>query len=256
MILTDEQLHAIDVIISDGTPTTCAVTHPDVDLFDEDLRAAGFIAYAALPDFKSRRPYEKSLWVWRSDGRCVPELYALATIKFGTLPPDVNARWSDGHATNKDLSNVSLVKMHLTEDGRIARNRYGVQAGTPEYRKKYYSDPANKERQKAHSRKSAQKRRVAFQVATQMSSPTDLETLRKKLLMPDLRRGDEDDRIFDKLNEPKVLAEIATLSRTLQDFAGLTEHEALLQARDQVLGITNTPTSIAGEGIQNDEFSS
>lgn len=211
-ILTDVELESIEAIVSQGVMTLCSGIHPEVDLLDDVLRTAGFVAYASLPDFRSRRPYERSLWVQMPSGRCVPELYALAAVKYGPLSRDVTARWTDGCSLNKTLENVSLVtqKPAGAGDARVKGNRYGVQAGTPEYRKKYYADPKNRERQKEHARKSAAKKRGAVQQAKGAIVPDELQTLIDQMMPPDGRVGDDEERLTRALEaqqQPQVHGE-------------------------------------------------
>lgn len=235
--ITELELHAIDVLVNAGTPTECSVQHTDVDQFDEEIRAAGFLAYAALPDYQSRRPYERSLWCMRADGRCVPEIFLLATIRYGVLS-DVVPKWADGNATNNCKANVVLVKVgNPGVDGRVAKNKYGVPAGTPEYRKRYFSDPENRQRQQNAARKSAEKKRTEVKKAKVVLPPDDLDLLAKKILMPDGRKGTDDDRMFQRLNDPEVVKEITIQAQMLHDVAGTPMEEALVQARDNVLGV-------------------
>lgn len=244
-VLSEEELKSIEVIVSEGLQVHCEI-HPEVDLLDDHLRASGFVSYALREDFRPRRPYERSMWVRRLDGRCVPELYALAALKFGVLSRDTSARWVDGHWMNKLLENVGVLHLGPSPfiDQRVARNKFGVQAGTPEYRRKYYQDPVNRAKQREQARKSAAKQRAILKRARRMLPQEEVLELTQKVMgLQDGRKGDQDDRVFQKLNDPQIQIEIIELARSLQDLTGIAQDDALRQARDQVLGFA-TPVFI------------
>lgn len=247
--LTEEQLAAIDVIVNAGLPTYSQNTHPDVDLMDDVVRAAGFAAYGCLPDFRSRRPYERSLWAWRmEDGRCVPEIYVLATLRYGLLPPTVNAAWRNG-ASNKSMDNVVLqVLRDPSVDGRLKSNQFGVRSGTPEYRKMYYSKPENRERQKMHARNSAARRRQIVDAAKDLTDPKKLQEMCLRILMPDGRRGEEDDRLFNVLNDPQVVQRLVNSAHLLMAIVDdISFEDALTQARDKYLEQLTAPVEVTSD---------
>lgn len=240
-VLNEQELQSIEKIVSKGLQVVCDI-HPEVDLLDEHLRASGFVSYALHEDLHPRKPYERSMWVRREDGRSVPELYALAALRYGALSRNASARWKDGQWRNTVVDNVVLAAQAFTSevDQRVARNRYGVQAGTPEYRKLYYQDPANKMRQREQARKSAAKQRAILKRAQRLLPPEEVKELTRKVMgLEDGRKGDQDDRMFERLNDPRVQLEIIELAKSLQDLVGISEEDALKQARDEVLGLSS-----------------
>lgn len=198
-IFTDDVLDAIDRLIArpgiagnerhTGKALFTSASHPDVDLLNDELREHGWETYAHLLPFRPRRPYEKSLWVRRADGRTIPEIHALAIIKFG-VTLDTDPFWSDGDCTNNVSSNISIVQQH---DPQLRRSKYGVRSTTPEYRKKYYENPENKARQREAAKVHAAKKRKQIKAAKEALGDDLPDTLPQ--LKPDGRRGEEDDRL-------------------------------------------------------------
>lgn len=209
--MTESELTCIDALLAlpglsansafDGRPIYCDSVHPEIEFHSEELRKAGFISYANLPDFRHRRPYEHSLWVRRADNRCVPELYALATIRYGRLTPvpGVQPYWTDKDWRNNNSSNVSVSLPRVSIVPPIS-SKYGVRAGTPEYWRKYYEDPANRAKQRAAAKKHAARKREEIRTAKQAlevaEGPDPLKDLRDRIMGEDGRRGDDDDRNF------------------------------------------------------------
>lgn len=191
-MISDAFLQAIDLLVNEGKVTYCAVRHPEQDLLNEALRAEGWESYcdpAVLGTFRVRRPYERSLWLRKADNRCAPELYVLAAMKFGKGILDAEPYWADKDWTNNVMENVALPEPVVPQE---RQSKYGVKAGTPEYRKAYSADPDNKARQRAASRKHATERREAIRRA-KIDNADALEELRKRILGPDRRRGEDDD---------------------------------------------------------------
>lgn len=197
--VTEEHLQHIDLCLASAAAWTakqpmgavvatyCALASVEHDFLNEELRILGFDSYAALQDFQWRRPYERSLWVRRSsDNRCVPVLYALAVLRYGTFAPALKPFWSDGDQYNDASSNVSLMPLAGSADSGSVRNKYGVRSTSPEYRKRYYADPVNKQRNAAHQRATQARKRVALDKATAVvaASPDladKITDLKKKL---------------------------------------------------------------------------
>jgi hypothetical protein len=145
-------------------PIHCAVQSTEYDFVDLDV-PEGIDSFAALPDYMSRRPYEKSQWVRRSsDNRCAPLIYVLAYVKHGTFSPALKPFWTDGDCTNTTPNNVSLMQAGQVHSG-TPRNKYGVRSTSPEYRKRYYSDPANKQRNAENQRKTQARKRALLSAA-------------------------------------------------------------------------------------------
>lgn len=203
--MKDEELDLIDKLLSlpgnpekfDGRPITCAVVHPEIELHESALLEAGFVSYAYLPDFRSRRQYERSLWLRRADNRAVPELYVLATMKYGKLVPAIGVQpyWTDKDFTNNHISNVSLALPKVVKGAPVSR--YGVRSGTPEYYKKYYSDPSNRAKQREASKRHAARRRDIVRSAEDAVASTDggadaLQQLRERILGTEDGRKDHD----------------------------------------------------------------
>lgn len=241
--LSEEAISAIDAIATEGRPTYCMITHPELDLCVEEndpIRLAGFVAYACLPNYMQRRPYERSFWLWRMDGRSVPELHVLATIKYGVMRKGVKPIWIEAKLSNRTLQNVMLESQaSAEEDGRV-RTKYGVRSNTPEYRKRYYADPVNKQRQRESSKASARKKREEFQHAVTVKIPRHIIEALNKRLLPNDRQHMTDDQIFEKLSDPAVQAEITVLTQMLMRITGISEEEALVQACDKILGFETT----------------
>lgn len=180
--LTADELQQIDVAAmydehsrraGDGSgpkPVTCAVGGAELDVRVAPLlRALGFVDYAAMDEYRSRRPYERSRWVRTKDNRCVPELYALAWHRYGTLDIHSQPYWTDKNWTNTVPDNISLLA--TTAQGHSTTgNKYGARAGTPEYRKRYWSDPSNKARLRKQTRESAARKRKALNDARELLS--------------------------------------------------------------------------------------
>lgn len=191
--MTNEQLDAIDLIISEPgvivRPTYCAQPHPEVDLFNEELRSDGFVSYAHLNPFRLRRKRERSLWVRRSDDRCVPELYALAVLRYYGVVR-TRAFWTDGDPEHNAMDNVSLATIAAI----AAPGKYSTITKSPSR----WNDPVGRLAHRQIAKQSAQRKRVATQVAKQALQQTDggelLDQLRKDILLPDQRKIDDDDR--------------------------------------------------------------
>lgn len=210
-MLTETQLKTIDDILAlpgpganklyTGQPLVCTATHPDVDLLNEELRSEGWISYAQFPTFRPRRVYERSLWVRRPDDRIAPELYVLATMKFGELKPGTEPFWADGDWTNNVLSNVA-VPTNADTSKRIL-SKYGVRSTTPEYRRIYYSDPTNKARQRTAAREHARRKRAEALDAQRAleAAGVDTKELYRDTLLPDGRKGEDDDRDTGSVKE-------------------------------------------------------
>jgi hypothetical protein len=237
----EQELQVIDLLTNEGKPTFSSAVHQEVDLFDEALRAQGFTAYAALEEYKYRSPYRRSLWCRReSDGRCAPELFLLATLRYGLLPLILEPKWLDGNPVHNKIENVMLVQIPGAReegDGRTKRNKYGVPAGTVEYRKRYYNDPVNREKRKQAARKSAAKSRQVLRSAKDSLPPEEVEALAKQILFP--RITDIDDKLAQLLSDPDVMKKILSQAELLHTVGGVEMEEALKQARDAVLGLPN-----------------
>lgn len=197
--MTDELLQHIDLCMASArawekkepmsqvVPTQCALASVEHDFLNDELRILGFDSYAALQDFQWRRPYERSLWARRSsDNRCVPVIYALAVLKFGSFAPALKPFWSDGNQYNDVSANVELMPLAGSKDTGNIKNKYGVRSTSPEYRKRYYADPDNKKRNAAHQRATQARKKAALAAAqTVVAQTPDLEykinVLKKKL---------------------------------------------------------------------------
>lgn len=199
-MISDQFFHLIDLLVSprpgQGHPIFCTSPHPERELKNQVLLDEGWVSYcdpAAMPTFRHRRPYERSLWVRRADNRCAPELYILAVMKFGAdmIRADAEPFWTDKDWNNNTVDNVSL-PIKAKHEPRVSK--FGARAGTPEYRKKYYAVPENAEKQRASARTSAARKRARVRQAK--AENVDLfQELRDKILGPDQRKLDDDDRV-------------------------------------------------------------
>lgn len=109
-------------------------------------------------------------------------------------------------------------------------SKYGVPAGTPEYWRRYFADPVNREKARARSRDAARRRREQLAQAKREADALTVEELKASILLPDGRRGTDDDRVFN-----------AITSRAQQyESEGLNEQEALGRAQRDVLGVELT----------------
>lgn len=190
----DQTINALDALCNKGQVTMCQEAHPDVDLLNPVLRQQGWVSYANIEPFRSRRPYERSLWLRRPDGRCAPELWVLALLKFGldVLQQGREPYWIDKDWTHSEMENVSV-----PQPAQPRKSRYGVKAGTPEYLKAYYSDPANKARQREHAKKHARRQRETVRAAQQVlkkDTTAVVDELRERILGPDMTHWDDDEK--------------------------------------------------------------
>lgn len=194
--MTDEQLNAIDAIVSApamARKTYCAHAHPEEELLDGMLREQGFTSYANLPCLHERRKYEKSLWLRMSDGRSAPELYVLATLKFGVLGEHARPYWLDGDSTNNVLDNVGVaLGTHIPQTKRLAKNA----------QERYWANPVNQEKHRERARRYAAKQREILKRAKNELDPTTVQRVQDELLAPDGRRGPDDDRMLNTVPDP------------------------------------------------------
>lgn len=199
-MISDQYFHLIDMLVSpkpgEAHAQFCSSPHPDKDLKSQLLLDEGWVSYcdpAAMPTFRHRRPYERSLWVRRADNRCAPELYVLAVMRFGPemVRADAEPFWTDKDWRNNTIENISLP---VKADHERRTSAYGARAGTPEYRKRYFSVPENKEKQRAAARKSAARKRAMVKKA-KVDNVDLFQQLKEQILGPDQRKLDDDDRI-------------------------------------------------------------
>lgn len=125
-----------------------------------------------------------------------------------------------GEDARKVESVAALIKKHCPFEEWLERKRaeskYGVPAGTREYTRRYYSDPENRAKQRARSRKAAAERRERVrQIRAHELDSTTLAEMKSDILLPDRRLGSDDDKLFAKLNDPGVLAELAKKAHEL-----------------------------------------
>lgn len=232
--MTDEELAAVDKIIEQHE--VCTTPHAEVDLFNEELRASGFIAYANLNLFMHRRPYERSLWVMREDGRCIPELYALATLKHGgPLPFNARALWQDGHPSNNLKENVLIVLQKPEGMDLRVGSIYGVPSSDPLYRKKYLENPKNREKAREASRIFQKKKREELKKSKGELPVEQVQQMKSEILQQRIS-GTDDDVYFVKLTDPEIIKSIQVQTQMLEQL-GTPHIEALRQATEAVLGI-------------------
>lgn len=160
--MTSEDVDAIDVVLADGRGVVTTVCDKEISRSVNDtLREAGFVGYADLRPWRPRSIYERSFWLRRFDGRCAPELHVLATLVYGRrLRPNDRPYWTDANPDNTSPTNVTIA----TSSPRPTRSKYG-RSGTPEYWRRYWADPVNKQRARENARKAAQRRRDRIKAA-------------------------------------------------------------------------------------------
>jgi len=92
--------------------------------------------------------WTRSRLVVMDDGTPVPVLRFLAMAKFGEWhDPTHFPVWTDGDWMNETIENVSIVERELPSLTTRRRSRYGIPAGTAEYRRKWMQE--NKDKMKA-----------------------------------------------------------------------------------------------------------
>lgn len=187
-VLLDE----IDALTAEkGAPKTiCNQPHPEVDLFTEELRAAGFESYANLDAFKFRKRHECSLWVRRADGRCVPELYALAVLKFGSLKGR-KPYWTDGSPNNNTMDNVSVAEPLKRDIYRLKNTK-----------KIPWNDPVGRATHRVAAKKWAKKNKEIVELARAQLPSSLMDEINKTYNLPE--RGPTDDDV----NPPETAREI------------------------------------------------
>lgn len=184
-----EELKAAVLAVDAEATFDCAVVDTEEDLLDEAVRALGFTHYVDLV-WMPRRPYERSKFIAGETAEgyiALPLIYVLAwTVPaFRAQLSESRPYWTDGDHTNQVTSNISFISTSAPNPIGQHRNKYGHRAGTPEYRKAYYADPANRAKNREHQRRSSKKKREVLKRAeeiVQAAAPDRLAELRRKLL--------------------------------------------------------------------------